>query len=58
MTTEAKIEAAQKSYAKFRKLQGEYFQQSADYARALGAGTATEAQRLKLVAAKYAYYAA
>ena len=58
MTIEAKIEAAQKAYAKFRKLQGEYFQKSADYARALGAGTATEAQRLNLVAAKDAYYTA
>lgn len=58
MTIEAKIAAAQARYAQFRKLQGEYFQQSADYARALGAGTATEAQRLALVAAKEAYYTA
>lgn len=55
---EAKLEAAQNAYAKFRKLQGEYFQQSANYACALGAGTATEAQRIRLVAAKEAYYAA
>lgn len=58
MTIEAKIEAAQARYEKFRELQGKYFERSAAYAIALGCGTATEAQRLALVAAKEAYYAA
>ena len=58
MADEQKIENAMAAYAKFRELQSRYFQLSTDYAKALGAGTATETARLQLVAAKTAYYSA
>lgn len=58
MTTAQKIEAAAADYAAFRAAQGAYYSASMAYARALGAGTATEAQRLELGALKAAYEAA
>lgn len=58
MTTEQKIEAALNSYAAFREAQGAFYQARMDYARALGAGTATEQQRRNVEVLKAAYEAA
>lgn len=58
MTTEQKMEKAAASYERFRKAQAAFYSARMDYARALGAGTATEAQRRALERLKAAYKAA
>ncbi len=57
MTFEQKIKAAADEFKAHQAAQAAYFAASNAYARALGNGSATEAQRLELVALKKAYYA-
>ena len=51
------IEAAAADYRAFQKAQADYYSASLAYARSLGAGTATKAQRLALVSLKETYEA-
>lgn len=57
MTTAQKIEAAQVEFKEHQARGAAYFSASKAYAKALGRGDATSAQRLELLALKAAYYA-